>query len=230
MPHDTIPSIDDYARDINAAISFENVILYRMCRDQPKHDDAKVVSGKMILIGRTYAASPERAIKAKDSRRDQNTFEVLAKALCKSDLDRWLDDIPLHDRFNEAMLERVIEVHDALVGKIDQSLRTITTKSPKIQRSFCSKYLHFHRPNAFPIMDSLALKGLKLSLPKSARPKSEKRHELTDRDYATFCERWLRFVQKNPSIAGSPWTPRTIDHYLVGKGRAADREKHQATS
>ncbi len=50
----------DYHSDRDAAWGFGNAILYRMCKDKPRHDDITVAASKFWLIGRAYAASPQR--------------------------------------------------------------------------------------------------------------------------------------------------------------------------
>lgn len=54
------PNWADYCTKDIIAGSFENRILYAMCRDHPSHDKADIIAGKIIAIGRIYAASPQR--------------------------------------------------------------------------------------------------------------------------------------------------------------------------
>jgi hypothetical protein len=42
--------------DRKDAGGYGNQILYRMCQEQPLHTDTDVISGKIWLIGRAYAA------------------------------------------------------------------------------------------------------------------------------------------------------------------------------
>lgn len=44
-----------------------NGVLYDLCKEYSKHDNADEISSKMWLIGRSYAASPER-IKKNDKK------------------------------------------------------------------------------------------------------------------------------------------------------------------
>ena len=41
-------------------ICFSDDILYRMCEEKPGHTEEDVIKGKILLIGRTYAAAIER--------------------------------------------------------------------------------------------------------------------------------------------------------------------------
>ena len=39
---------------------FSNRILYHMCEEYPLHNDKDIIAGKIMIIGRTYAAAIER--------------------------------------------------------------------------------------------------------------------------------------------------------------------------
>ena len=56
----------DYMKQESFRWEFGNSILYQMCKDNPKHDQADVVVGKIWLIGRSYAAAIERRKNADD--------------------------------------------------------------------------------------------------------------------------------------------------------------------
>lgn len=69
-----------------------NEVLYRMCREEPRHTNCDVISGKMWLIGRAYAAAIERG--AGEAIKDgEDLHETIAPEIRDSELDRWLDAI-----------------------------------------------------------------------------------------------------------------------------------------
>ncbi|MBY0613392.1 MAG: hypothetical protein K2P80_14530 [Beijerinckiaceae bacterium] len=203
------PGWEMYTGDRKTAGPFENRILYAMCRDNPAHGDAYVTAGKITAIGRIYAAAPERG--AGSGRETGLLADAIAARLVNSPLDEGLQAIAISDGFSESNRAQVVAAHQLLVDEI--AIATFGwSKSfdnegwlPRTQGSFASKYLHFHRPNAFPIMDSYAKAGLVcvgLNGPFDT--------------YELFCAGFARHVEKR--VAG--WTPRSIDTALVIRGRA----------
>ena len=59
-----------------------NGVLYRMCRNNPRHRDRDVIVGKMWLIGRAYAASIERGAGMGD-----HVYAAVAAKIADSALD-----------------------------------------------------------------------------------------------------------------------------------------------
>ena len=58
----------EYRDRENSRYEFGNRILYKMCEEYPLHNDADVLCGKILLIGRSYAAAIERRKNADDYR------------------------------------------------------------------------------------------------------------------------------------------------------------------
>lgn len=203
-----LPTIEDYCCSRDVFLTFENKVLYQMCRDKPMHDDAWVTAGKILTIGRVYSASPERgAGKARD--KSTSLFEHIGNKLAASNIDARIKGINFDDRITtQSVLTKVCEAHSDLVRLI----RSAATQwnggsvSPKKQHSFASKYLHFHRPNAFPLMDSIAKKGLKTAKVKGASSGCYRRYCLAVLEYsAKFDEEWY---------------PRKIDAELLKLGKS----------
>jgi hypothetical protein len=197
-----------YCSDAKVAGPFENCILYAMCRDYPRHEDTYVTAGKVTAIGRVYAAAPERGAGRGIS--PGSLAETIAKRLAVSALDQTVDSIGFADRFSQQLVGKVVEAHQLLVGEVAAATREWSEKGadaawfPRNQASFASKYLHFHRPNAFPIMDRFAKAGLACA----------GIHGALDA-YERFCEGILQYlVDQEPG-----WTPRRIDMLLVAQGR-----------
>lgn len=158
------PGWEAYTGDAETAGLFENQILYTMCRDNPAHGDPYVTAGKITAIGRIYAAAPERG--AGSGREPGSLSHAIAVRLTNSSLDERLNAIAFADRFSEANIAQIVEAQRLLMEEVAHATRRWSISgddgacSPRNQASFASKYLHFHRPNAFPIMDSYAKAGL----------------------------------------------------------------------
>lgn len=203
------PGWEAYTGDAQTAGPFENQLLYAMCRDYPAHGDPYVTAGKITAIGRIYAAAPERG--AGSGRKPGSLSHAIAVRLANSPLDERLNAIAFADRFSEANTGQIVEAHRLLVDEVAYATRGWSISgddgawSPRNQTSFASKYLHFHRPNAFPIMDSYAKAGLACAGVKG--PFST---------YKQFCAGIVNHVEKQDG----GWTPRSIDTDLVFRGRA----------
>jgi hypothetical protein len=203
------PGWEAYTGDPETAGPFENQILYAMCRDNPAHGDTYVTAGKITAIGRIYAAAPERG--AGSGREAGSLAHAIAVHLSKSPLDKRLEAIAFGNRFSGSNREQVVETHKLLVDEVVFATRKWSASvdgedwSPRKQASFASKYLHFHRPNAFPIMDSYAKAGLLCA--GLIGPFD---------NYDRFTAGFAGHV--DDQVPG--WTPRSIDTDLVIRGRA----------
>jgi len=58
---------------------FANDILYKMCVNNPKHENEEVIAGKVLIIGRTYAAAIERR-KQKGEKMENDDFYYMKVA------------------------------------------------------------------------------------------------------------------------------------------------------
>lgn len=203
------PGWEAYTGDAQTAGPFENKILYTMCRDNPAHGDPYVTAGKITAIGRIYSAAPERG--AGSGREPGSLSHAIAVRLANSPLDERLNAIAFADHFSEANVAQIVEAQRLLVDQVAYATRGWSISSddgawsPQNQASFASKYLHFHRPNAFPIMDSYAKAGLACAGLKGPFG-----------TYEQFCAGIARRVEEQDP----DWTPRSIDTDLVIRGRA----------
>jgi hypothetical protein len=202
------PSYDEYCNCKVLADKFENQVLYKMCRKSPRHECAYVNAGKLISIGRIYAASPQRgAGKAKQEKPE--FFEALGEALKECELDDMLKVIPFDARISndEVSLKLVLDTHEYFECTLRSAIkkwRIVSESKPRRQILFASKYLHFHRPNAFPIVDSIVKLGLRKEGVKGAFL-----------SYKEFCTKFVGYAEKH----GQDWTPRGVDTVLLSKGR-----------
>lgn len=185
------------ASNWQAAGSVGNFAFYRMCADFPSHNDQDAVAQKMLFIARVYSVA--RGL-GKD-------YEKLAKAVCVSfaELDLLIDRAKERD-FPDGM-KRVLKCHafldDAVCGALKGGNRTVHGRA-----SFCSKYLHFHAPDAFPIYDSFANEGLRSKTPRL-------RFSGDTPPYTRFCTRFALYLNEH----GRGRSLRTIDSELTERGR-----------
>ncbi|MCV2863861.1 hypothetical protein [Defluviimonas sp. WL0075] len=183
-----------------------------MCLDYPKHDDAYINAGKLIAIGRIYAASPQRGA-GRPSDKGVDFFAHLGRSLVHLGLDEMLASVGELDRpDDESVLKRSVGIHDALVQFLEKASRELTTGKVRKQASFASKYLHFHRPNAFLIMDSRARAALR-----------HLRCGGNMSNYEEFCRSVLqKYIPKYlPEASCSDWTPRAVDCNLLNVAKEA---------
>ncbi len=198
--------------DVDYALGFSpwdlgNEVLYKLCKDYPRHDRGDAIIAKVWLISRSYAAAVERRLNANGQTSDDFYENTVVEGIRKSKLDDMLADLPdrMTDPWNE--LGKIVSLHRRLVDCFFE-----ITELKK--RSLASKYLHFHRPDLFFIYDSRANKAIRQVTPFLKQlPNIEA--EVQDRQYHDFCRRaqWLKediekqFCRK--------LTPRQIDKILL---------------
>ena len=68
----------EYLAQKNSRWKFGNSILYQMCEENPLHNNADVLIGKIWLIGRSYAAAIERRKNADDYQGDDFYYDAVA--------------------------------------------------------------------------------------------------------------------------------------------------------
>jgi hypothetical protein len=200
----------DYWRDREAAWGFGNSVLYRMCiKDAPAHNDPEEVASKCWLIGRSYAASPQRG--SGTARRGQSSsfWEHLAASKEWKRLDKQLARLNGRNRFCERSLSEILAVHAFLVGLVanQTALRNLGDRSAWNHISFASKYLHFHRPDHFPIFDSVANRALCERYPGKRLWSGSDAFPA----YGRFCRLILLYLAES---GGRDWTLRSVDTEL----------------
>jgi hypothetical protein len=180
-----------------------NRILYDMCRKYPFHRADGEIVAKVWLIGRSYAASIERRRNAKEVS-DDFYETVVVPAMLKHPIDLWLESIQPTDSPGSP---KTVTVHKKLMD-----LFHLITNLEK--RSLASKYLHFHKPDAFFIYDKRAKQSITKIVPRLNHIPVLKMDEF-DLEYRDFVRRcvWLRdHVHKT---FGAELTPREIDKLLL---------------
>ena len=180
-----------------------NRILYDMCRAHPEHSHDGEIVAKVWLIGRSYAASIERRRNAKHIG-DDFYEAVVAPTMRNQPIDLWLGSIQQTDKSGSA---KTVAIHK----KLTDLFYSITDLE---KRSLASKYLHFHKPEAFFIYDSRARQSITKVVPRLKEIPELETDEF-DPEYRDFVRRcvWLRDnIQKT---LGTELTPREIDKLLL---------------
>ncbi|SFB35007.1 hypothetical protein SAMN03159488_03170 [Pseudomonas sp. NFIX10] len=134
-----------------------NKALYNFVRENPSHTDHAQVASKALIIGRSLAASVERRTKDEEDGYEGSTggfYSRLAKSICSSDVGLEASLLPVGERLAGSVCTAVNKVHSRLC----EAISTVTNKDAS---SFASKYLHFHYPTLFPMVDSRAREALK---------------------------------------------------------------------
>lgn len=148
---------------------YGNAVLYKMAA-QSVISDGSQLAGAMWLIGRSYAASPQRRSYGKENKwpvRPDNDgrdgfFKYIAKEMDKSCFENVPENLPFSEdalkklaasiaavlNFNLA-LSKAIEKFDGTKGKVFCNNHI----------SFCSKFLHFYYPQSVFIIDDYAETG-----------------------------------------------------------------------
>lgn len=182
-----------------------NRVLYQLCAKHPRHLDEPEIVAKVWLIGRSYAASIERYKKPDD----RHFFtQILAPHIKKSKLDVWLDALPRRPAPFLQHQRMAVLTH----GRLVRSLSDVLSKNA---RSFASKYLHFHRPDLFPIYDSRAASAIKKLTP-DPRFVDVERPKGCDQNYAKFTARIACIVEDVRVRHRRTLSLRQVDRLLLG--------------
>ena len=148
---------------------YGNEILYKLAEESDLHDE-RHLAGMMWLIGRSYAASPQRRSYAKkwpvrqdNDGRDQ-FFSYISHAL---ELPVLLDkheglsycDLNEDMKLLTASVNMVLQFNLALSAAIEQFDGVSGNIHCTNHISFCSKFLHFYHQHAVFIIDTYAQNG-----------------------------------------------------------------------
>lgn len=203
-----------------------NDILYKLCKDHPKHTATKEVVAKVLMIGRVYAAALER-IKVKPQHRGDDFYlNAIAPLFKSSDLDQKLQALEDQTLDNPGMFETTLTIHADLVKLIgglereDKYLR---------KRSFASKYLHFHHPELFFIYDSRAKNAMtQFNISVSPASKELIKASKFDSEYVKFADLSKQLKEKLNAL-GHQLTNRQLDNLLIEIANDRIRQNQKAT-
>ena len=206
--------MSNYYKSREAAGGYGNTVLYRMClEDQPRHVDPDVVAGKMWLIGRSYSASPERGAGETPTGEHPDFFRWVAERVEWRHLDEKLDALSTHNVFGQNSLDQILEIHESLRQALRKATQLrVNGGEPRQHTSFCSKYLHFHKPDHFPIFDSYVSSAVTRET--GARKRFAFEAGRHDRKYSRFCQQIMIYREGKSNL-----TLRDIDRELYESQR-----------
>lgn len=199
----------DYLKNKNNRWEFGNDILYKMCDDNPLHNDEDIVVGKIWLIGRSYAAAIERRKNADDYQGDDFYYCVVAPKMLKigEEFDERIESLRKNPGTIADCVHEILSTHKFLVD-IFKELTQLE------KRSLASKYLHFHCPDKFFIYDSRAKEAIS-KIVKRPNKKILSILDEYDPDYGDFVCRMIElqiFLEEKLEIHENP---RALDSYLL---------------
>lgn len=189
---------------------FGNGVLYRLCEENPFHNDPAVVIGKVWLIGRAYAAAIERSrknpIKFEDFYPDIVGPMIVDNSSPEGHIDSWTHGLSSARPVDNLSLPNILDIH----AKVTNLFKQISGME---KRSLASKYLHFHFPNQFFIYDSRAVAGIsKLSSLTGRASTGNSKH---DYEYQRYAKKCLNLQSKILAKFGEHLNPRQIDNLLL---------------
>lgn len=189
-----------------------NNVLYDFCAKYPEHKKTNVALGKIMLIGRVYAAAIERR-KSQEGENENTQFflDVVGPALLNSDIDAWIAEARAVRRRKKNRFDTLVSVHH----KTTQLFNAISKME---KRSLASKYLHFHVPSLFYIYDSRAvgafrqgvISGLDEPMPRATNTKN-----LGDNEYRKFAEKCEYLRTYCRTRFQKTLSPRQLDNLLL---------------
>ncbi len=184
-----------------------NDVLYKMCADYIKHDKQDMITAKLWLIGRSYAAAIERRKKYGGIETEKFFADIVIPDLYKKhkEFDEKIEKLLKYDCPDEYNIHFILELHKYLTDKFKKY-------TGLEKRSLASKYLHFHCPNLFFIYDSRACKSIKSYVQKI---RTVKYNDTYDIEYQDFFYRAMKLKKFIEEFSQSKITPRDIDNLLI---------------
>jgi hypothetical protein len=198
----------------NTDWDYGNEVLHNLCSgDNLYHTESSVIIAKTLFIGRIYSASINRV----QNPADIETGDIFyTNTVVEKFMDgRIDDDFRMLLSMNAQSIEydfipKILQVHKNLVDIIAEIVK-------QNDRSFASKYLHFHFRNLFFIYDNRAKKGLRKYFKKIPHAYSFNRSKF-DYEYASFYCRChalqAKLKREHPHFADKI-TPRVVDNILI---------------
>lgn len=185
-----------------------NKILYDLCERYPHHRAIDQITAKVWLVGRSDAAPVDRREKNTEVGSDAFYITCVAPAIRNARIDEWLAPLRSLRVVTTENFGEILSVHARLTN-------LLSDLAGRDQRSFASKYLHFHFRDLFFLNDTRAGKALSLlraSLVGKRRPRSDGD---ADTDYRKLCEKCLIVRRRAEELSKPMLTPRQIDNLLL---------------
>lgn len=197
---------------------FGNAVLYRMCKEKPGHTDLYIVRGKIWLIGRAYSATIERGAGQVNLKKGLKCIDIEKV----KEIDTWIDSVSGIDEVNAENCQKVLEAHKNMVDFFCELImkgQLPDDPAPQIlkKRSLASKYLHFHKPNAFFLYDSIVAKTIRTRLAERSLNLAGVDEDVeVDREYNLFVRRCLLYRDEvmKKETGKARITPRQLDMAL----------------
>ena len=203
---------NDIVNAIRSKDCFSNRILYRMCEENPLHNDPDVIIGKILIIGRTYAAAIERRkTEDRDSLATEDYYDgVVAEQMLKvgDELDSRLKQLRTNTGSARENLNDILVLHGELVD-------TFKKISGLEKRSLASKYLHFHCPDKFFIYDSRAHNAINKIVQRPDKWLINELGDKIDQVYGGFVLRMIELQEHFETLFGRRYSPRELDRFLL---------------
>ncbi|MDD5585006.1 MAG: hypothetical protein PHV55_08135 [Candidatus Omnitrophica bacterium] len=132
--------------------------LCHLCKIHPKHTKCDEIYAKIWLIGRAYSVALERRKnKVLDTDEFYDKLVIRLKNRGKK-IDKALAGLKTQN-INDRNFIKILKAYETVLHVLTDILKNIE-KGARENRSFVSKYLHFHKPNLFYIYDKYAKIGL----------------------------------------------------------------------
>lgn len=188
-----------------------NKMLYDAVATHPSNTDPSAIIGKLLLIGRTYSASVERRKTNGETKDERQALEVViaaAEAIAKSQCARMLDEFSWDQRLTPECLPEVVAIHRELCSALQLA-------NNRENSSLASKYLHFHRPGLFPIVDSYVREGWSWIMEELEQNYRGWRTFGQVSRYQDWCARILILRELLEKHTQQPISLRQVDNYLL---------------
>ncbi|MDR2712034.1 MAG: hypothetical protein LBB91_02850 [Clostridiales bacterium] len=222
---------------------FGDKVLYCMCEEKPHHyKDADAVEGKMWLIGRSYAASPERRQgrklngnknTEKTQKTDSDFLIKIAERIADSSESMELDAKIKHmqgDKYSYNFDDdidifvktiQLVELLNELV-KAASNIYNNGERNAENNISFASKYLHFHLRHIVYLKDTYSYDNAQAKYPdvqEQSRIILQEFGEKLKGHYKEYLKHTIRcyFVAKELKKNGEDCSPRAVDNLLLGR-------------
>lgn len=176
--------------------------LIRFFAENPRHEDVKIVFGKITLVNRTYNTNLHMAGDEAEWR--------LARHFVSTSVDKIISPFQAVKRFGRHMLSDLMAVHSDLVSSANE----VTHRN---ENSFCSKYLSFHFPETVPIFDQYAYVTSRRLIGSSLMRGMYLGQK--NADYGYHCQAVATLVEALETSGVKDWRIKLIDNILY-----ADRD------
>ncbi len=231
------------SKDILVKSNKGNELLYKFCADTNHWLDKDFLSAQIWLIGRSYAASPERRsykgkkIENKGDGTDKFYDKLSEELLNDKEYEELIEHLKTlkdeqyslteEDKDIEILKEAIksVVIFNRLLRKAIKHVDNTDDDSLNNFISFSSKFLHFYMPNVIFIIDSFSKKTLNSENYEKPKFKNllgkldnigiEKCNDKEKEYIKHCCKAYLvsRYLQKK--FINIEITPRVLDNYLL---------------